>query len=574
MPQVSVPVIQTLPSGVMLNAYPDSIGCNLSQMIDFLKRPEMADMFSLFYILPTFFHSDLDRGFSIIDYDLNEELVTPEDLKELEKLGIQVKLDLVLNHLSVRSPQFVDLLEKGKESDYRDFFIDWNEFWKDHGIMGPNDHIVPDKEYIDKLFMRKPELPILKLRFPDGSLQTYWNTFYQKVEFNEINAQDFENIKGMDPVAASKIADHIKVVIKDKGQLESADVEEIARCSVNLSKEDLIAAVCHKREFLGQMDLNACSEKVWSFYDETLRKLSEYGAKIIRLDAFAYLHKEPGQPNFFNRPGTWEYLKRLRGIARKYNLVIFPEIHSEYSAGIHEEIAREGYPIYDFFFPGLVIDALDRGRNEALLQWIADIRNNKLQTINMLGSHDGIPVMDLKGIMLGGTYRPGLLSDELIEETVQRIIDRGGLTKNLYDADGKKIAYYQVNATFFSALGEDEQKLRLARAIQMFMPGDYAAATRGRTAGHKEINRTTLHLIDIENGLKRDIVKDQIELIRLRNKSPAFTGEMQVVDCEPHQLQLCWRHPDASVTLRADLHTHRFTVSQDTGNGEQILMSL
>ena len=359
MTQESEPIQQSLPNGVMLNAYPDSIGCNLSEMIDFLKRPEMADTFSLFYILPTFFHSDLDRGFSIIDYDLNEELVTPEDLKELEKLGIQIMLDLVLNHLSVRSPQFVDLLEKGKESEYRDFFIDWNEFWKHYGTMGPNDHIVPDKEYIDKLFMRKPGLPILKLRFPDGSLQTYWNTFYQKVEFNEIDAQDFENIKGMDPVAASAIADHIKVVIKDKGQLESADVEEIARCRGNLSKEDLIAAVCHKREFLGQMDLNARSEKVWSFYDETLRKLSEYGAKIIRLDAFAYLHKEPGQPNFFNRPGTWEYLRLLRDMAQKYKLVIFPEIHSEYGAGIHEEIAREGYPIYDFFFPGLVIDALD-----------------------------------------------------------------------------------------------------------------------------------------------------------------------------------------------------------------------
>jgi sucrose phosphorylase len=88
-PQESVPVTQILPNGVMLNAYPDSIGCNLSEMIDFLRRPEMADTFSLFYILPTFFHSDLDRGFSIIDYDLNEELVTPEDLKELEKLGIQ-----------------------------------------------------------------------------------------------------------------------------------------------------------------------------------------------------------------------------------------------------------------------------------------------------------------------------------------------------------------------------------------------------------------------------------------------------------------------------------------------------
>ena len=71
-----------------------------------------------------------------------------------------------------------------------------------------------------------------------------------------------------------------------------------------------------KREYLGQMDLNARSELVWDFYDETLRKLSEYGAKIIRLDAFAYLHKEPGQPNFFNRPGTWDYLQRLRSFAQ------------------------------------------------------------------------------------------------------------------------------------------------------------------------------------------------------------------------------------------------------------------
>jgi len=581
------PVKQTLPNGVMLNAYPDSIGNKLSDAIEFLKCPEMRDTFSLFYILPTFFHSDLDRGFSIIDYDLNEELVSQEDLDELNSLDIQIKLDFVLNHLSVRSPQFVDLLEKGNDSPYRDFFIDWNEFWKDHGTMGPNDHIVPEKEYIAKLFMRKPGLPILKMRFPDGSLHTYWNTFYQKVEFNEITAQDFEKIKGMSPEEATELAQRIKLVIKDKGQLESADMEAIASANGNLSKEELIAAVCKKREFLGQMDLNARSELVWDFYDETLRKLSGYGAKIIRLDAFAYLHKEPGQPNFFNRPGTWQYLEHLRAIASKYNLVIFPEIHSEYGTEIHEEISREGYPVYDFFFPGLVIDALDRGRNEALLQWIGDILGKNLQTINMLGSHDGIPVLDLKGIQLGGTYRPGLLSDELCEETVQRIIKRGGLTKNLYDADGNKISYYQVNATYFSALGEDEQKLRLARAIQMFMPGvpqvwyldlfagtnDYVAAQSGRTAGHKEINRTTLHKADIENGLKRDIVRDQIKLIRLRNTSPAFTGEIQIIDTEPQLLHIHWQHPDATATLKANLGTHGFSVSYDDGSGEKVLMS-
>ena len=125
------------------------------------------------------------------------------------------------------------------------------------------------------------------------------------------------------------------------------------------------------------------------FYDDTLKKLRSHGGKLVRLDAFAYLHKAPGQPNFFNRPGTWEYLKRLRGIAEKYGLTIFPEIHAEYGAGIHEEISREGYPIYDFFLPGLVIHALEWGSNEALLRWIADIQAKGLQTINMLGSHDG-----------------------------------------------------------------------------------------------------------------------------------------------------------------------------------------
>lgn len=448
--------------------------------------------------------------------------------------------------------------------------------------MGEEGHIVPDKEHLDKLFMRKPGLPILTVLFPDGTLKTYWNTFYQKVDFDEITAQDFTHIEGIDELLATCIAHHIKFVIKSKRRLESVDLDHLAH-----HKDAVFEVVQRKREYLGQMDINARSELVWEFYDETLRKLSGYGAKIIRLDAFAYLHKEPGQANFFNRPGTWNYLERLRGIAKKYGLIIFPEIHAEYGAGIHEEIAQEGYPIYDFFFPGLVINALDQGNNAALLHWISDICTRGLQTINMLGSHDGIPVLDLKGKQVDGAYRPGLLSDEQIEATVEHIIERGGKTKNLYGADGKKIDYYQVNATFFSALGEDEQKLRLARAIQMFMPGipqvwyldlfagtnDFAAAERGRTAGHKEINRTTLKIIDIESGLERPIVLDQLELIRLRNVSPAFNGEMKIIETEPHLLHISWQHPEVSLTLKADLSDHSFTVYQDDGAGEEVLMS-
>ncbi len=574
---------QNLPNGVMLNAYPDSIGSNLSDAIELLRKPEFKDAFSLFYILPTFFHSDLDRGFSIIDYDLNEELVRPDDLDELEHLGVQIKLDLVLNHLSVRSPQFQDLLMNGSDSAYRDFFIDWDEFWKDHGMVGAEGAVTPHQEHLDRLFMRKPSLPTLKVRFPDGSLKTYWNTFYQKVDFAEITALDFAEIEGLDPDEAQSIADHVKVVIKDKGYLEAVDLAHVAHL-----KDDIIRAVCHKRDYLGQMDLNARSELVWEYYDDTLRKLAGYGARVIRLDAFAYLHKKPGQPNFFNRPGTWDYLQRLRDIAHKYELTIFPEIHAEYGSGIYEEIAKEGYPVYDFFLPGLVIHALDQGDSDALRRWALEIVEKDLQTINMLGCHDGIPVLDLRGKRVDGIDRPGLLSDDQIDATMQRIIDRGGLTKNLYDAEGKKIDYYQVNATFFSALGEDEDKMLLARAIQMFMPGvpqvwyldlfagtnDYAAAKRGRTAGHKEINRTTLKWIDLEEGMRRPVVLDQLKLIRFRNVSPAFLGELTVHDSEPHLLHLAWRHPDATATLRADLKQLSFTVSGgDAGNEEVVLIN-
>jgi len=170
---------------------------------------------------------------------------------------------------------------------------------------------------------------------------------------------------------------------------------------------------------------------------------------------------------------------------------------------------------------------------------------------------------------------------------MDRIVSRGGRVKNLFGADGKKIAYYQVNATYFSALGEDERKLRLARAIQMFMPGipqvwyldlfagknDYAAADNGGTAGHKEINRTNLTMAEIEARLELPIVLDQLALIRLRNTSPAFAGEMSVLATEPHQLHIRWHHPEATATLKADLRDHSFTVHQGDGATEDLLMS-
>ena len=67
--------------GVMFNAYPDSIGERFADTVSLLRQPELEDVLSLFYVLPTFFNSDLDRGFSIIDYGLNADLVDPSDAR-------------------------------------------------------------------------------------------------------------------------------------------------------------------------------------------------------------------------------------------------------------------------------------------------------------------------------------------------------------------------------------------------------------------------------------------------------------------------------------------------------------
>lgn len=559
----------------MFNAYPDSIGRNLSDVIKVLRKPELEGAFSLFYILPTFFHSDLDRGFSVIDYDFNEELVSKHDIETLHDMGIGLKFDLVLNHLSVGSPQFLDLLARGDQSEYRDFFIDWNEFWEGEGTMGPEGHIIPKQEHLDKLFMRKPGLPILHVRFPDGSTRPYWNTFYQAVTYPELVADDFLGIDGVTTTEqAAKIARICNEVIAAHVDPRNVNLERFPA-----DKDEIIAVIERKQQLLGQMDLNANSEKVWDYYDETLAKLRGFGARLVRLDAFAYLHKVPGEANFFNKPGTWEYLERLRKLAEKHELVLLPEIHSQYGNNLHAEVAGKGFPIYDFFFPGLVIDALDRATNAHLLRWIHEVLDRKLETITMLGCHDGIPVLDLAA----GTEGKGLLSSAKIDAVIERIMARGGRVKNLYGADGKKISYYQVNATFFSALGEDERKMRLARAIHMFMPGvpqvwyldlfagtnDYAAADLGGAGGHKEINRTTLDLAVVDAGLKRIVVRDQLHLIKLRNTSPAFEGELTVGDCAEHELHLAWTNGACVATLRANLLDSSCTVTHRDADGKK-----
>lgn len=553
-------------AGPMLNAYPDSIGGTLDGCIKLLQTPELENVFQAFYILPSIFNTDLDRGFSVIDYELNEAYATSNDLQNLKDLNIFLKFDFILNHCSVLSKQFQDIIKNGEESIYKDFFINWNKFWSDFGEMTDEGYIRPYEEFIQDMFFRKPGLPILKVRMPDGKEIPYWNTFYQEVKYNKISSYELIKKMGIQYVTADKLS-----AIVNKAIDEGKKLDEINFDGFENYKDDVIEVLETGRQYLGQMDLNIKSPLVWEFYDETLKKLKEYGAAIVRLDAFAYAPKEPGEKNFLNEPGTWDLLEGIKKLAKQYDLMLLPEIHSKYEEKIHEKLAQEGYLTYDFYLPGLIIDAFESSNNEYLVKWINDLIEKNIRTVNMLGCHDGIPLLDLKG----------LIPDEQIGELINIVVSRGGLVKDLH---GSKNIYYQVNATYYSALGEDDNKLLLARAIQIFMPGipqvwyldllagknDYDAVKRNGAAGHKEINRTNLTMDQVQERLKKDVVKRQLKLLNFRNTFPAFgfDGTLQAFQEEPHILKLRWENNSCCATLIANLKDYSFEIMATDEHGE------
>ena len=555
-------------SGPMLNAYPDSIGGTLDDIIKFLSKDELENTFQSFYILPSVFNTDLDRGFSVIDYNLNKMYASKENLIELEKMNIALKFDFVLNHSSVLSSQFQDILKNGENSKYKEFFIQWNQFWDGCGEITKEGYIQPDAEYIKDMFFRKPGLPILMVRMPDGKEVPYWNTFYQEVKYEKIDAQDLMKASNIKYVSANRLAEVVNTAIgegKKPVEIEFGKFKEYQKETIDLLES--------RRKYLGQMDLNIKSPLVWEFYEDTLKKLSGYGAEIIRLDAFAYAPKEPGLPNFLNDPGTWNLLGRVKNLADKYDLTLLPEIHSKYEDKMHEKLASQGYLTYDFFLPGLIIDAFERNTNEVLVKWIKDMLEKDIKVVNMLGCHDGIPLLDLKG----------LLTEEQIQVLIDTVVERGGFVKDLH---GEKNMYYQVNATYYSALGEDDAKLLLARAIQIFMPGkpqvwyldllagknDHEAVKNAGAGGHKEINRTNLQLEDVCNELGKDVVLEQLSLLKFRNNFPAFgfDAKLEILESKSELLKLQWKNNGCIATFEANLKKHTFNIVATDEKGDVV----
>jgi len=256
-------------------------------------------------------------------------------------------------------------------------------------------------------------------------------------------------------------------------------------------------------------------------------------------------------------------LEKVKKLADEFNVSLLPEIHASYSEKIYEVVANKGYMTYDFFLPGLLIYAIESKSGELLKKWADEIQEKKIRVVNMLGCHDGIPLLDLKGI----------LPEEDIQNMIDTIVGRGGFVKDLH---GAKNMYYQVNATYYSALGDDDKKMLFARAIQMFMPGkpqvwyldlfagknDHEAVKRAGAGGHKEINRTNLTIDQIEAAMEKDVVKKQLELLRFRNTCPAFGFDAKLdVTVDGTKMKFVWENNGHKAVLDADFADYSYSIS-------------
>ncbi|MCS7243052.1 MAG: sucrose phosphorylase [Candidatus Caldatribacterium sp.] len=309
-----------------------------------------------------------------------------------------------------------------------------------------------------------------------------------------------------------------------------------------------------------QIDLNVTSAVTQEFIAETLKYLAQKGASLIRLDAVAYTIKKRGTNCFFVEPEIWKLLDFCRTILAPYGVEVLPEVHEHYSFQL--KLAERGYWVYDFALPMLVLHTLYSGSKERLLHWLRICPKKQFTTLD---THDGIGVVDAKD----------LLTDEEIEKTEDYLYSRGANVKRIYSTTAyNNLDIYQINCTYYSALGNNDDAYLLARAIQFFSPGIpqvyYVGLLAGendvelveRTKQGRDINRHCYTVEEVEENLKRPVVQKLLQLMRFRNNCPAFDGNCVIQETdEKHLLILQWIKGEHKATLKADLKRLEFEVT-------------
>ena len=461
---------------VMLITYADSMGKNLMELNEILEA-HFKEAVQGVHILP-FFPSSADRGFAPMTYrEVDSAFGNWEDIKNLSKENY-LMFDFMVNHISRSSEYFKDFIKNKDNSEYKDLFLRYKDFWPDGE---------PTQADVDLIYKRKPRAPYIEAEFEDGTTEKVWCTFDEE-----------------------------------------------------------------------QIDLNPNTETTRSFIKDNLEYLAKKGASLIRIDAFAYATKRVGTNCFFVEPDIWELLEYIEAILKPYDVDVLPEIHEHYT--IQQKLANKGYWVYDFALPMLVLHALYSGKSDDLANWLRICPRNQFTTLD---THDGIGVVDVND----------LLSQEDIEKTREYLYSRGANVKRIYSTTAyNNLDIYQINCTYYSALGDNDAAYLLSRAIQFFAPGIPQVYYVGLLAGANDlklleetkvgrnINRHYYTKEEIDQEVQRPIVKKLIKLMKFRNECQSFDNEIEISNSNNVLTIVRTGKDGTKAVLKADLASHIFAV--------------
>lgn len=322
------------------------------------------------------------------------------------------------------------------------------------------------------------------------------------------------------------------------------------------SKEKVWCTFCEE-----QIDLDVRKDATKQFIKQTLVDMCHHGAAVIRLDAFAYAIKKPDTSCFFVEPDIWELLYDIEKTVKAEGAEILPEIHEHYT--IPMKIVDKGFWIYDFALPVLTLHALYNHTGVYLKQWMERCPMHQFTTLD---THDGIGIVDVKD----------LLPDEEVDKVKEQMYQQGANVKKIYSSEAyNNLDIYQVNTTYYSALGNQDDAYLLARAIQFFAPGIpqvyYVGMLAGsndvdlmeRTKNGRDINRHYYSLEEVAEQQQRPVVQKLKELMELRNTHPAFSLEGTIsIQAEGDRLQIVRTYQSHKIVLDANLSNYQFEIHE------------
>ncbi len=318
-----------------------------------------------------------------------------------------------------------------------------------------------------------------------------------------------------------------------------------------------------------QIDIDVNSSQGEAYLNDILQVFKKSGVSMIRLDAAGYAIKQRGTSCFMTEK-TFDFIGELTKKARNLGITVLVEIHSYYKTQI--EIAKKVDFVYDFALPVLVLDTLFNKDASNLKKWLKISPGN---AFTVLDTHDGIGVVDVaseKG-------KPGLIDDDRLDEIVEKIHENsGGNSRKATGAAASNLDLYQVNCTYFDALGRDENDYLMARAIQFFAPGIPQVYYVGLFAGEndmellakthvgRDINRHYFSKEEIKNRLNMSVIQKLKQLIRFRNTHQAFNGKFELLNTSERVLAIRWVNGKDFAKLNIDLNQQKAEIRFSSWN--------